>query len=135
MSDPEAASPPHAPDRALYPPISPTASGMRGLCPRCGQGRLFRGFLDLQPSCQSCGLDYSFIDSGDGPAVFVILIVGFIVAFLALYVEFTFQPPFWVHILLWVPLILGLSIGMLRPLKGLMIAIQYRTKAEQGRLQ
>ncbi|SHE72971.1 Uncharacterized conserved protein, DUF983 family [Kaistia soli DSM 19436] len=135
MSDPEAIEPQHAPDRALYAPISPTASGMRGLCPRCGQGKLFKGFLDLQPACQNCGLDYSFIDSGDGPAVFVILIVGFIVAFLALYVEFTFQPPFWVHILLWVPLILGLSLGMLRPLKGLMIAIQYRTKAEQGRLE
>jgi len=61
--------------------------------------------------------------------------VGFIVAFLALYVEFTFQPPFWVHILLWLPLILILAVGMLRPLKGLMIAIQYRTKAEQGRLE
>jgi uncharacterized protein (DUF983 family) len=122
-------------DKALYPPLSPTATGMRGYCPRCGQGRLFKGFLALQPRCSACGLDYGFTDSGDGPAVFVILIVGFIVAFLALYVEFTFQPPFWVHVILWVPLILILSLGMLRPLKGLMIAIQYRTRAEQGRLQ
>ena len=101
----------------------------------CADGDLVECFLDLQPRCQVCGLDYEFIDSGDGPAVFVILIVGFIVAFLALYVEFTFQPPFWVHILLWLPLILILAVGMLRPLKGLMIAIQYRTKAEQGRLE
>jgi len=135
MSDPAAEAPTHHVDRALYPELSPSQTGLRGRCPRCGEGRLFKGFLALQPSCANCGLDYEFIDSGDGPAVFVILIVGFIVAFLALYVEFTFQPPFWVHILLWVPLILGLSFGMLRPLKGLMIAIQYRTKAEQGRLQ
>ncbi|MBB3930557.1 uncharacterized protein (DUF983 family) [Kaistia hirudinis] len=122
-------------DTALYPPLSPGQTGMRGLCPRCGQGRLFKGFLALEPRCRVCGLDYSFIDSGDGPAVFVIMIVGFIVAFLALYVEFTFQPPIWVHIILWFPLVIGLSLGLLRPLKGLMIAIQYRTKAEQGRVE
>jgi uncharacterized protein (DUF983 family) len=122
-------------DKALYPPLSPTTTGMRGLCPRCGQGRLFKGFLGVQPRCASCGLDFAFIDSGDGPAVFVIMIVGFIVAFLALYVEFKFQPPFWVHALLWVPLIFALSLGLLRPLKGLMIAIQYRNKAEEGRLE
>jgi uncharacterized protein (DUF983 family) len=120
-------------DRALYPPLSPSAA-MRGYCPRCGQGRLFKGFIAIQPRCQVCGLDFTFIDSGDGPAVFVIMIVGFIVAFLALYVEFTFQPPFWVHALLWVPLIFGLSLGLLRPLKGLMIGIQYRQKAEEGRI-
>ncbi|MCX5481186.1 DUF983 domain-containing protein [Kaistia geumhonensis] len=135
MSEPATEAPTGYVDRALYPPLSPSQTGLRGRCPRCGEGRLFKGFLALQPSCSNCGLDYTFIDSGDGPAVFVILIVGFIVAFLALYVEFSFQPPFWVHILLWVPLILILSFGMLRPLKGLMIAIQYRTKAEQGRLQ
>jgi len=122
-------------DKALYPPMSPSSTGMRGLCPRCGQGRLFEGFLSLRPYCQNCGLDYSFIDSGDGPAVFVIMIVGFIVAFLALYVEFTFQPPIWVHVLLWFPLVIALALGLLRPLKGMMIAIQYRTKAEQGRLE
>jgi uncharacterized protein (DUF983 family) len=135
MSDAEEAAASRPRDRALYPPLSPSATGMRGLCPRCGQGRLFAGFLSLQPRCQNCGLDYSFIDSGDGPAVFVIMIVGFIVAFLALYVEFTFQPPIWVHIILWFPLVIGLSLGMLRPLKGLMIAIQYRTKAEQARIE
>ena len=66
-------------DKALYPPLPPTRTGMRGLCPRCGEGRLFRGFLDVQPSCQVCGLDLAFADSGDGPAVFIMMIVGFIV--------------------------------------------------------
>jgi uncharacterized protein (DUF983 family) len=122
-------------DQAIYPPLPPTATGMRGRCPRCGEGKLFKGFLDIQPRCQSCGLDFSFIDSGDGPAVFVIMIVGFIVVGLALVVEFTFQPPYWVHVVLWVPLVLGLSFGLLRPLKGLMIALQYRHKAEQGRIE
>lgn len=122
-------------DEAIYPPLPPTATGMRGRCPRCSEGRLFSGFLGVQPRCQACGLDFSFIDSGDGPAVFIIMIVGFIVVGLALFVEFSFAPPFWVHALLWVPLILGLSIGLLRPLKGFLIAQQYRHRAEEGRIE
>lgn len=116
-------------DRALYPPLPPTATGMRGRCPRCGEGRLFDGFLTVTPRCQNCGLDFSFADSGDGPAVFIMMIVGFIVAGLALIVEFTLQPPYWVHAVLWIPLVLGLSLGLLRPLKGLLIAQQYVRRA------
>lgn len=122
-------------DQALYPPLPPTATGVRGRCPRCGEGRLFSGLLGLQPRCQACGLDYSSFDAGDGPAVFVIMIVGFIVVGLALFVEFSFGPPFWVHALLWVPLILALSIGLLRPLKGFLIAQQYLHRAEEGRIE
>ena len=122
------------PDKALYPPLPPSQTGMRGLCPRCGQGRLFKGFLDVQPSCQVCGLDLSFADSGDGPAVFIMMIVGFIVVGLALFVEFTFAPPYWVHAVLWIPLVVGLSIGLLRPLKGFLIAQQYKHRAEPGRI-
>ena len=121
-------------DSALYPPLPASATGMRGRCPRCGEGRLWNGFLSLQPRCQVCGLDFSFADSGDGPAVFVIMIVGFIVVGLALFVEFTFQPPYWVHAVLWIPLVIGLSIGLLRPLKGFLIAQQYRHRAEPGRI-
>ena len=121
-------------DKALYPPLPPTRTGMRGLCPRCGEGRLFRGFLDVQPSCQVCGLDLAFADSGDGPAVFIMMIVGFIVVGLALFVEFTFAPPYWVHAVLWIPLVVGLSIGLLRPLKGFLIAQQYKHRAEPGRI-
>ena len=121
-------------DKALYPPLSPTQTGMRGRCPRCGEGRLFKGFLGLEKQCSACGLEYDFADSGDGPAVFIIMIVGFIVVGLALFVEFTIGPPYWVHVVLWVPLVLVLSLGLLRPLKGLMIAQQYRHRAEPGRL-
>jgi uncharacterized protein (DUF983 family) len=121
-------------DQADYPPLPPTATGMRGRCPRCGEGRLFSGFLGVRQRCSVCGLDYSFTDSGDGPAVFIIMIVGFIVVGLALFVEFTFGPPFWVHALLWVPLIFALALGLLRPLKGFLIAQQYKHKAEEGRI-
>lgn len=122
-------------DRPDYPPLPPTATGMRGRCPRCGEGRLFSGFLGIQPRCQACGLDYSFADSGDGPAVFIIMIVGFIVVGLALVVEYTIGPPFWVHALLWVPLVLVLSTGLLRPLKGFLVAQQYKHRAEEGRIE
>ncbi len=121
-------------DKALFAPVPPVAAGIRGRCPRCGQGNLFAGFLDTAPACPACGLDFKFIDSGDGPAVFIILIVGFLVVGLALFVEVSYQPPLWLHAMLWLPLTLGLSIGMLRPLKGLMIALQFKHKAEEGRL-
>jgi len=121
-------------DKALYAPVPPASTAMRGRCPRCGQGRLFKGFLDTAPACTACGLDYKFIDSGDGPAVFVILLIGFVVVGLALYVEVTWQPPLWLHALLWLPSTLILSLGLLRPLKGLMIGLQYQNKATEGRL-
>ena len=121
-------------DKALFPDLPPTQTGMRGRCPRCGEGRLFKGFLGLEERCQACGLGYDFSDSGDGPAVFIIMIVGFVVVGLALYVEFSFGPPIWVHVLLWVPLVLILSFGLLRPLKGLMIAQQYKQRAKEGEI-
>jgi uncharacterized protein (DUF983 family) len=121
-------------DKALYPPQNPISNGIRCVCPRCGQGRLFKGFLTLASRCLNCDLDYSFIDSGDGPAQFVILIVGFIIAGAALLVEIRFSPPLWVHLVVWGPLVLILCLGMLRPLKGVMIALQYHHKAEEGRI-
>jgi uncharacterized protein (DUF983 family) len=120
-------------DQPLSGPL-PIARGLRGRCPRCGEGRLFKGFLTLRPHCEKCGLDFSFADAGDGPAVFVILIGGFIVVFAAMVVEILYQPPYWVHAALWLPLILVVTLGPLRPLKGLMIALQYHHKAEEGRL-
>jgi uncharacterized protein (DUF983 family) len=120
-------------DKALYPPVDPFAAGIKGRCPRCGEGRLFRGYLNIAPRCSNCGLDYSFIDAGDGPAVFVILIIGFIVVGLALWAEVSFNPPLWLHFLLWVPLAIILSLAALRWMKGVLIALQYRNKAREGR--
>jgi uncharacterized protein (DUF983 family) len=119
------------------PPASPgpaISRGLRGRCPRCGEGHLFQGFLNLRQKCERCGLDYSFADAGDGPAVFVILIGGFIVVFAAMVVEFLYQPPYWVHAALWIPSVLILTLGPLRPIKGLLIALQYHHKAQEGRL-
>jgi uncharacterized protein (DUF983 family) len=110
------------------------ATGLACRCPRCGKGKLFTGFLTLRPRCEACGLDFAFADAGDGPAVFIILIAGFIVVGAALVTEIIFQPPFWVHALLWLPLILLVTLGPLRPLKGLLIALQYHHKAAEGRL-
>ncbi len=120
-------------DKALYPP-QPISVGWHGRCPRCGEGRLFDGFLTVAPRCQNCGLEYDFADAGDGPAVFIMMIVGFIAVGLALYVVVVFNPPYWLMAVIFVPLVLGLSIGLLRPLKGLMIAQQYRHRAELGRM-
>ena len=121
-------------DTALYPPQQPIATGLRGRCPRCGQGRLFEGFLKLAPRCQACGLDYGFADSADGPAVFIIMIAGFVVAGAALVTEIAYSPPIWLHAVLWGPLVLILCLGLLRPLKGVLVAVQYVYKAEQGRI-
>ncbi len=121
-------------DRALYPPQNPVAVGLKGRCPRCGEGRLFSGFLTLAPKCSACGLDFRFADSADGPAVFVILIVGFIIAGAALLVEIAYSPPLWVHFVIWVPLVLILCLGMLRPLKGVLVALQYHHRAQEGRI-
>jgi uncharacterized protein (DUF983 family) len=113
--------------------VSPFVAGLRGRCPACGQGKMFHGFLALRPNCEHCGLDYAFADSGDGPAVFVILIGGFIVVGAALVAEILYQPPLWLHALLWGPLILVVTLAPLRLLKGLLIALQYHHKAEEGR--
>lgn len=121
-------------DQARYPPQEPFSTGLRGRCPRCGEGGLFDGFLRLAPRCPSCGLDYAFADSADGPAVFIILFVGFAVAALALVTEIAWSPPVWVHAVLWGPLVIALSLGLMRPLKGIAIALQYVNKARQGEI-
>jgi len=114
-----------------------TESAMRGLacrCPRCGRGKLYRGFLNLRPNCEACRLDYAFIDTGDGPAVFIIMIAGAIVVASALIVEVKYQPPFWLHAALWLPLTLAVTLWPLRAMKSLLIALQFHHKAAPGRL-
>ncbi len=117
-----------------FPPQHSVKIALANACPRCGKGKMFAGFLTLPPACTACGLDYSFADAGDGPVVFIIMIVGFIVVGLGLYVEVAYQPPYWVHALLWVPLTLILGLGLMRPFKGWLIAQQFKHKAREGRL-
>ncbi len=114
---------------------SVVAAGLKGRCPRCGRGPLFKGFIEFAPACSVCGLDYGFADAADGPAVFVCLIGGFIVLGAALWTELAYEPPMWVHLVVFLPLTLLVCVGLLRPLKGLLVAQQYQTKAEQGRFE
>ena len=93
------------------------------------------GFLTVRPSCEACGLDFAFVDSGDGPAFFVTSLVGVVVVAAAMWTEFTYAPPVWLHMLLWLPLTVVLSVVLVRPAKGLMVAVQYRNKAEQVRFR
>ena len=116
-------------------PPSPVSSGLLGRCPRCGNGDMFTRFLTVAPGCGACGVSFGFADAGDGPAVFVTLIGGFLVLGAALWTELNYEPPIWVHMVIFLPLTLLVCVGLLRPLKGMLIALQYRNKAEQGRLE
>ena len=113
---------------------SPIAAGLKARCPRCGGGALFRSGLALRDKCERCGLDYAFADAGDGPAVFAILILGFLVLGGALLVEFRLHPPIWVHVVLWGLLTPLLAFLLLRVLKATLIALQYKHQAGEGRL-
>jgi uncharacterized protein (DUF983 family) len=114
--------------------VSAVSAGLRARCPRCGKGKLFKNVLELRDKCDTCGLDYKFIDTGDGPAVFAIFILGFLVLGMALYVEFTYLPPVWVHVVLWGVLTPLIALLLLRWLKATLIALQFKHKAEEGRV-
>ena len=112
---------------------NPLLSGAAGRCPNCGEGHLFEGFLKVSPSCEACGFDLAAADSGDGPAVFVILIGGFLVAFGALFTEALFHPPVWVTAIIWLPMTLIVCLVLLRPFKGVMLAAQFMNRAAEHR--
>jgi uncharacterized protein (DUF983 family) len=99
--------------------------GFCGRCPKCGEGKLFRAFLKVVDCCEVCGEDFSHHRADDAPAYFVILIVGHIVVALALETEIVFAPPLWVHITLWIPLTLLLALGLLQPVKGAIVGLQW----------
>mgnify|MGYP001169656730 CR=1 FL=1 len=110
-------------------------SGLLRRCPRCGQGRLFVAYLKFAERCTVCDLSYRFADSGDGPAVFVIMIAGAFIVAGALFVEVNFNPPYWLHAVLWLPLTVGLCLMLLPVLKAALFALQYRHEAGEGRLK
>lgn len=108
---------------------NPLLAGLRGRCPRCGTGKLFDGLLDITDQCRECGLQFFGADAGDGPAVAGIFILGFGVVGLAWMFELLVQPPLWVHAVVWTPVILASTVGLLRPLKGLTVGLQYKYRA------
>ena len=116
------------------PQTSVLAAGLKARCPRCGQGALFRSGLVVRDTCERCGLSFAFADSGDGPAVFGILILGFVVLGGALLLEFKVGPPVVVHAILWGLLTPLVAFFLLRVLKATLIALQFKHKAEEGRL-
>jgi uncharacterized protein (DUF983 family) len=103
-------------------------AGLLCRCPRCGDGKLYDGLLTVAERCAVCDLDLTAQDSGDGPAVFVIFIIGFLAVLLAFVVEVTFEPPTWAHLIYQTPFVVGGSILLLRPFKALLVALQYRHK-------
>ena len=113
---------------AHYAEASPLATGLACRCPRCGTGKLYDGLLRVAPRCGSCGLDLSAQDSGDGPAVFVIFVAGFLAVLLAYIVEMTFAPPAIVHLAYQIPFVTGISILLLRIFKAVLIAYQFKHK-------
>ena len=115
--------------------VQPLQAALRGLCPRCGNRTLFASLAGFAPRCRACGLDFASFNVGDGPAAFLIFIVGGIVVGLAIVVQVKASPPWWVHVLLWVPLTAILTIGLLRIGKGLLLALEYRHRAREGRIQ
>ena len=120
---------------SYYPPVSPYTAGLGMKCPRCGQGKLFEGFLGLRPACEACGLDFAKADAGDGPAVFVIFIVGFIGVVTAIVARYVFFASIPVAFVISASISIGLILALLRPLKAIMIALQFRHKAAEGTLE
>ena len=101
-------------------------AGLFCRCPRCGRGALFEGYLKIAPACTVCGLSFAGVDTGDGPAFFIILPLSIMTCVGALLVDVNFEPPMWVHMIIW-PTFIALTVGgLLRPIKAIMFALQYR---------
>jgi len=115
-------------------PPKPLQAGLGSLCPKCGARTLFDGLIKFASRCRVCGLDYTAFNVGDGAAAFLILIVGALVTGLALWLELSVSPPFWVHLLLWPIVTLALVVGLLRVAKGMLITLEYKNAAREGRI-
>lgn len=113
--------------------INPIRAGLLCRCPNCGKGPLFAGFLKVVDRCAVCGFDFTHMNTGDGAAIFIMQIAGGIVVFGALFVQIAYSPPIWAMLVVALPLVLALSLGLMRPGKGVMIALQMRNKAGQAR--
>ena len=112
--------------------IDPIRAGFVCRCPNCGKGRLFAGFLKVVDRCAVCGFDFTRLNTGDGAAIFIMQIAGGLVVFTALFVQVAYNPPIWAMLAVALPLAGGLSLGLMRPGKGVMIALQMRNRAGQA---
>jgi uncharacterized protein (DUF983 family) len=113
--------------------VSALSAGLGCKCPNCGEGRVFDGYLRFKTRCEACGADLTIADAGDGPSFFVMFAALIVIVPSAMFFEFGFRPPAWVHILIWPPLTLGFCLLLLRPVKALLFALQWKHKAGQAR--
>lgn len=113
--------------------VNPVLAGIACRCPNCAKGPLFAGYLKIQDRCTVCGFDLKKADSGDGPAVFIILIVGALACFGALFTEVAYKPPIWLQATVWPLLAAGLSLALLPPFKGVLVGLQFHNKASEAR--
>ena len=113
--------------------VNPLRAGIACRCPKCGEGPLFEGFLRITARCEACGADLKSADTGDGPAVFVILIGGFLACFGLLFSYVAWRPPIWLELVIWLPVAAILCLVMLRPFKAVLFALQFHNKASEAR--
>lgn len=116
---------------ARRPP--PVSSGLQGRCPNCGEGRLFAGFLTFAKGCVACGADFKDEDAGDGPAIFVIFIVGIFIIPMALAFQLIANAPMWLVLTIWIPIIILVCLALLRLLRGVMFNLAWVNKAREVR--
>lgn len=112
--------------------VHPLVAGLRCRCPNCGEGPLFRGFLKVRERCVSCGADLTQADSGDGPVVFILLIVGGIGCFGLLFTEVALRLPVWIELAIWLPVMAVMTLGAIRPFKAVLIALQFHNRASEA---
>ena len=115
--------------------VSPIAAGWKCRCPECGEGQLYRGYLEMNDQCAACGADFTIADSGDGPAFFVMFAALIVIAPTAMFFELIVSPPAWVHVILWPPIIMVCCMWLLRPFKSTLFALQWKHKAEEARFE
>ncbi|MEY2756927.1 MAG: hypothetical protein RIR33_705 [Pseudomonadota bacterium] len=114
--------------------VSALSAGLRCRCPNCGKGQVFDGFLKFRKACPSCGADFTIADAGDGPAFFVMFAALILIAPTAMFLELALHPPGWIYVLIWPPVTVGFCLLVLRPVKALLFALQWKHKAGEARL-
>ncbi len=115
--------------------INPVLAGIRCKCPQCGEGKVFAGFLKFADTCDNCSADFTIADAGDGPAFFVMFAALIFIAPTAMILELAMEPPFWVHAILWPPVILIFCVALLRPFKAILFALQWKHSAGEARFE
>jgi len=115
-----------------YPRLSSVQTGLRCACPRCGQGKLFTGLLKIRDRCEVCDFDFGRLNADDGPAFFIIVLYSAIILPLAAWFQFAFEPPIWVHLVVWLPIIVVGAILLMRPFKAWLVAQQYKHNVDDA---